>query len=132
MPARKTAETLDTDSVMTFLSHLGVRQHEVHKRISDTLMKALIDEIRKSGAGGGSSNNNGGGGGSMSSAHKDRLLDLLKSCWMYATTIPELRPVLWAVLKQLGEVRFEKVGWLGVPWVCVSVHQTCSRSQINS
>jgi hypothetical protein len=96
-PARKTVETLDTDSVMTFLSHLGVRQHEVHKRISDTLMKALVDEIRKSG-------NNSGGGSGMGGAHRDRLLDLLKSCWMYATTIPELRPVLWAVLRQLGEV----------------------------
>jgi hypothetical protein len=102
-PARKTVETLDTDSVMTFLSHLGVRQHEVHKRISDTLMKALIDEVRKSGAGVGGGGG-GGNSGTMSSAHKDRLLDLLKSCWMYATTIPELRPVLWAVLKQLGEV----------------------------
>jgi hypothetical protein len=97
-PARKTVETLDTDSVMTFLSHLGVRQHEVHKRISDTLMKALVDEIRKSGG------NNSGGGSGVGGAHRDRLLDLLKSCWMYATTIPELRPVLWAVLRQLGEV----------------------------
>jgi hypothetical protein len=102
-PARKTVETLDTDSVMTFLSHLGVWQHEVHKRISDTLMKALVDEIRKSGASG-SGNNSGGGSGVGGSAHRDRLLDLLKSCWMYATTIPELRPVLWAVLRQLGEV----------------------------
>jgi hypothetical protein len=78
---------------MAFLSHLGVRQHDVHKRISDTLMKSLVDEVQKASPGGGG---------------KAGLLDLLKSCWMYATTIPELRPVLWAVLKQLGEVRCQE------------------------
>jgi hypothetical protein len=80
----QTEEPLDTDSVMIFLSHLGVRQHEVHKRISDTLMKQLEGEIRKS-------------------SSQDALLELLKSCWTYATTMLELRPVLWAVLKTLGE-----------------------------
>lgn len=83
---KKTVESLDTDSVMAFLSHLGVRQHEVHLRLSDTLLKLLQDEIRKS-------------------KSQESLLELLKSCWVYATTIPELRPVLWAVLKRLGEVR---------------------------
>ena len=77
-------ESLDSDSVMVFLSHLGVSQHEVHKRVSDTLLKQLEDEIRKTGS-------------------QEPLLELLKSCWSYATAQPELRPVLWAVLKQLGE-----------------------------
>jgi hypothetical protein len=76
-------ETLDTDSVMTFLSHLNVRQYDVHKRISDTLLKQLEEEIRNTTA-------------------EEPLLDLLKTCWFYATTIPELRPVLWAVLRKLG------------------------------
>jgi bromodomain-containing protein 7/9 len=76
-------ESLDTDSVLTFLSHLGVSQHEVHKRISDSLRTQLEDEIRKA-------------------QGKEPLLNLLQSCWPYATSIPELRPVLWAVLKQLG------------------------------
>ena len=78
-----TAESLDTDSVMTFLSHLGVRQHETHKRISETLSRTLEEEIRKTTA-------------------EEPLLELIKSCWLYATTVEELRPVLWAVLKQLG------------------------------
>lgn len=78
-----TVETLDSDSVMTFLSHLGVRQHEVHKRVSDALLHQLTEEIRKTAA-------------------EEPLLDLLKACWAYATTIPELRPVVWSVLKQLG------------------------------
>jgi hypothetical protein len=76
-------ESLDTDSVLLFLSHLGVGQHEVHKRIADSLQKQLEDEIRKT-------------------SSQEPLLNLLKSCWPYATTLPELRPVLWAVLKQLG------------------------------
>jgi len=80
----KTVESLDTDSVMTFLSRIGVTHHEVHKRISDTIMKQLEDEIRKA-------------------RSKEKLLDLLSSCWVYSTTITELRPILWAVLKQLGE-----------------------------
>jgi hypothetical protein len=77
-------ESLDTDSVMTFLSHLGLTQFEIHKRISDAFLKQLEDEIRK--------------------ARSDKpLLELLKNCWAHATTIPELRPVLWSILKQLGE-----------------------------
>lgn len=76
-------EPLDTDSVLTFLYHLGVSQHEVHKRISDALKLNLEDEIRKV-------------------EGTEPLLNLLKSCWQYATTIPELRPVLWAVLRKLG------------------------------
>jgi hypothetical protein len=77
-------ESLDTDSVLAFLTYLGVSQHEVHKRISDSLQKQLEDEIRKV--------NN-----------QEALLSLLKNCWKYATTVPELRPILWAVLKQLGD-----------------------------
>lgn len=82
-------EPMDTDSVLKFLSHLGVSQHEIHKKISDALLKELEDEIRKT--------------SSASSASNEPLLHLLKSSWNYATAIPELRPVLWAVLKQLGD-----------------------------
>lgn len=77
-------ESLDTDSVLVFLTHLGVSHYEVHRRISDSLQKQLEDEIRKV--------NN-----------QEALLSLLKTCWHYATTVPELRPILWAVLKQLGD-----------------------------
>lgn len=76
-------ESLDTDSVLLFLSHLGVGLHEVHKRLSDALQKQLEDEIRKT-------------------SSEEALLNLLKSCWPYTTTLPELRPVLWAVLRKLG------------------------------
>ena len=58
-------------------------RHEVHKRITDSLQKQLEDEIRKL-------------------TSQEPLLNLLKSCWQYATVLPELRPILWAVLKQLG------------------------------
>lgn len=101
-----TPESLDTDSVMTFLHHLGVSHYEVHKRISDMLLKQLEDEIRKSSSSSSSSatmttttTTNSGGAAPPQQA----LLDLLQSCWAYATTMSELRPVLWAVLKQLGE-----------------------------
>ena len=77
-------ESLETDSALMFLSHLGVSHYEVHKRIADTLLKQLEIEIRKT----------------QSDAP---LLDLLRSCWVYATTITELRPVLWTVLRQLGK-----------------------------
>jgi len=79
-------ESLDTDSVMLFLSHLGVTQYDVHKRISDTLLKELEDEIRNA-------------------QSQEPLLELLKSSWAYATKFPdsELRPVVLAVLKKLGE-----------------------------
>ena len=79
----ETVESLDTDSVLMFLYHLGVSQHEVHKRIADALKGNLEDEIRKV-------------------KGTEPLLILLRSCWQYSTTIPELRPVLWAVLRQLG------------------------------
>lgn len=77
-------ESLDTDSVLLFLSHLGTTHHEVHKRLSDTLLRQLDDEIRKT-------------------RSEQPLLDLLKSCWQYVTTVSELRPILWSVLKQLGD-----------------------------
>ncbi|CAB9507134.1 Bromodomain-containing protein 7 [Seminavis robusta] len=77
-------ESLGTDSAMAFLSNLGVSQYEVHKRVGDTLLKHLEVEIKKT-------------------QKPEPLLNLLKSCWVYATTIPELRPVLWTVLKQLGK-----------------------------
>ncbi len=82
----KALESLDTDSVLTFLGHLGVSRFEVHKRIADSLQKQLEEEIRKIGSG-----------------NQEPLLSLLKTCWHPATTVPEFRPILWAVLKQLGE-----------------------------
>jgi hypothetical protein len=77
-------ETLDTDSVLKFLGHLGVSQYEVHKRVGDALQKQLEDELRKVTAQG-------------------PLLNLLQNCWPYATSNSEFRPILWAVLRQLGE-----------------------------
>jgi hypothetical protein len=77
-------ETLDTDSVLKFLGHLGVSQYEVHKRVGDALQKQLEDELRKVTAQG-------------------PLLTLLQNCWPYATSNSEFRPILWAVLRQLGE-----------------------------
>ncbi|GAX09849.1 bromodomain-containing protein 7/9 [Fistulifera solaris] len=79
-----TVESLDTDSVMTFLSHLGLSQYEIHKRISDTLLQTLEEEIRKSNS-------------------TEPLLHLLQACWPYVTVVPELRPVLWSLLRQLGD-----------------------------
>ena len=76
-------ESLETGAALSFVSHLGVSQHEVHKRIADTLLKQLDVEIRKTNS-------------------EEPLLNLLKQCWGYATTIPELRPVLLTVLRQLG------------------------------
>jgi bromodomain-containing protein 7/9 len=35
--------------------------------------------------------------------NQEALLNLLKNCWHYATTVSEIRPILWAVLKQLGD-----------------------------
>ncbi|GKY91134.1 hypothetical protein MPSEU_000086200 [Mayamaea pseudoterrestris] len=81
---KQTEEPLDSDPAIAFLSHLGVSHYEVHKRISDTLMKQLEEEIRKS-------------------KNTEALLSLLQSCLTFATTQTEMRPVLWAVLKQLGE-----------------------------
>ena len=77
------SEELETDSVMMFLHHLGMPQYDIHKRVSDTLMKQLEDEIRQA-------------------SQPEALLELLKSSWAYATSLPELRPVVWAVLKKLG------------------------------
>lgn len=81
---KKDVESLDTDSVLQFLGHLGVSHYEVHKRVGDVLQKQLEDELRKV------------------TAHAP-LLHLLQNCWPYATANPEFRPILWAVLRQLGE-----------------------------
>jgi hypothetical protein len=81
---KKNIETLDTDSVIEFLGHLGVSQYEVHKRVGDALQKRLEDELRKVTAQG-------------------PLLHLLQNVWPYATANPEFRPILWAVLRQLGD-----------------------------
>lgn len=77
---KTTVESLDSDSVMTFLSHLGVSQYEVHRRISDTLLKQLEDEIRKT---------------SKSEGKEQQLLFLLQESWSYAVRLPELRPIVW-------------------------------------
>eukprot|EP00531_Pseudo-nitzschia_arenysensis_P000761 CAMPEP_0116156306 /NCGR_PEP_ID=MMETSP0329-20121206/22763_1 /TAXON_ID=697910 /ORGANISM="Pseudo-nitzschia arenysensis, Strain B593" /LENGTH=962 /DNA_ID=CAMNT_0003653383 /DNA_START=90 /DNA_END=2978 /DNA_ORIENTATION=+ len=78
-----TVESLDTDSVLKFLGHMGVSQYYVHKRIGDALQKQLENELRKV-------------------TSEGALLHLLKSCWPYAEKNAEFRPILWAVLKQLG------------------------------
>eukprot|EP00537_Pseudo-nitzschia_pungens_P012247 CAMPEP_0172386622 /NCGR_PEP_ID=MMETSP1061-20121228/4099_1 /TAXON_ID=37318 /ORGANISM="Pseudo-nitzschia pungens, Strain cf. pungens" /LENGTH=1045 /DNA_ID=CAMNT_0013116025 /DNA_START=187 /DNA_END=3324 /DNA_ORIENTATION=+ len=76
-------ESLDTDSVMKFLGHMGVSQYLVHKRIGDALQKELENELRKV-------------------TSEQALLHLLQNCWQYAVSNAEFRPILWAVLKQLG------------------------------
>lgn len=76
-------ESLDTDSVLQFLGHMGVSQYDVHKRIGDALQKQLENELRKV-------------------TSEGALLHLLQNCWPYATSNTEFRPILWAVLKQLG------------------------------
>lgn len=76
-------ESLDTDSVLKFLGHMGVSQYDVHKRIGDALQKQLENELRKV-------------------TSEGALLHLLRNCWPYATSNAEFRPILWAVLKQLG------------------------------
>ena len=76
-------ESLDTDSVLQFLGHMGVSQYDVHKRIGDALQKQLENELRKV-------------------TSEGALLHLLQNCWPYATSNAEFRPILWAVLKQLG------------------------------
>jgi Bromodomain len=91
--ASSNVESLDTDSVMEFLSHLGVSQYEVHKRISDTLLKKLEDEIKRTST----------SSSSQQQQQQQSLLDLLQNSWAYAVALPELRPIVWAVLRQLGE-----------------------------
>jgi len=76
-------ESLDTDSVLKFLGHMGVPQYLVHKRIGDALQKELENELRKV-------------------TSEGALLHLLQNCWQYAVSNAEFRPILWAVLKQLG------------------------------
>ena len=93
-------ESLDTDSVLEFLTYLGVSQHECHKRIADSLQKELEDELRR--------------------VHKQEpLLNSLENVWRYATKVPELRPILWATLKQLGDntplPMLQALGWKPAP-----------------
>jgi hypothetical protein len=87
---KETVETLDSDSVMEFLAHLGVSQHGVHKRISGLLLRQLEDEIRKT-------------------TDDVPLRALLSESWKYALIMAELRPIIWAILKQLGEKTPEAV-----------------------
>jgi hypothetical protein len=81
---KETVETLDSDSVMEFLSHLGVTQHSVHKRVSSVLLRQLEDEIRKT-------------------TDDELLKELLKLVWKYVHLMAESRPIIWAILRQLGE-----------------------------
>jgi hypothetical protein len=76
-------EPLDTDPVLEFLSHFGVSRLDIHKRISDALRSQLEDEIRKT-------------------SDTAPLLKLLSKIWWTATQVPELRPVVIAILKKLG------------------------------
>ena len=76
-------ESLDTDSILEFLSHFGVSRLDVHKRVSDALLIQLEDEIRKTHG-------------------TTPLLNLLSRIWFNATKIPEMRPVVLAILKKLG------------------------------
>jgi hypothetical protein len=68
--AARNKEPLDTDSVMTFLSHLGVRQQSVHEKISNKLLKQLEDVIHKT-------------------DDEAAVLTLLANCWVYVPTITE-------------------------------------------
>ena len=79
-------ESLDTDSVLEFLSHLGVSHHQVHQRVSDTLLKQLEDEIRKT-------------------AEDGPLLVLLKDVWQLTTLLnqTQFRPLIWTILLKLGD-----------------------------
>lgn len=83
---KETVETLDTDSVLEFLSHLGVSHHKVHQRISDSLLKQLEDEVRKT-------------------TDDKPLLDLLSDVWGYAVKLKQvqMRPIIWTILRKLGE-----------------------------
>ena len=83
---KDTVETLDTDSVLEFLSHLGVPHHKVNQRISDTLLKQLEDEIRKT-------------------TDDKPLFDLLSDSWGYAVKLKQvqLRPIIWTILRKLGD-----------------------------
>ena len=83
---KETVESLDTDSVLEFLSHLGVSHHKVNQRISDSLLKQLEDENRKT-------------------TDDKPLLDLLSDVWGYAVKFKQvqLRPIIWSILRKLGE-----------------------------
>ena len=83
---KETVESLDTDSVLEFLSHLNVSHHQVHQRIADTLLKQLEDEIRKT-------------------TDDKPLLDLLADVWGYTVKLKQaqLRPIIWTILRKLGE-----------------------------
>lgn len=77
-------EPLDTDSVLAFLSQLGVRTYGVHKRVTDALLKDLVDEIQKTDS-------------------TENLEDMLSPCLKYATTVVEFRQIVQAILKRLGD-----------------------------
>jgi hypothetical protein len=117
-----TVESLDSDSVMTFLSHLDVPQYHVHKRITDALIHELCEAIRNTSTTTSTSKSKSidmiastktiiGSTGTPSTDtitkepsddNNSALYELLKSCWVYTTTIVELRPILWSILKLLG------------------------------
>jgi nickel-dependent lactate racemase len=88
----ETTESLDTDSVLEFLSHLGVSHLQAHKRISEHLSKRLTDEIEKT-------------------TDHGSLLVLLPDVW--AATVKfeqkQLSPIISSILKKLGEATPEAV-----------------------
>jgi len=91
-----TVEPFETESVLTFLNHLGVSRYEIHKKVGDALRMKLESEIEKVDL-----KSNGSGSGSGAGG-KEKLLKLLKSSWEY-THIPALRPVLISLVKKLGD-----------------------------
>jgi hypothetical protein len=85
-------EPFQPESVLTFLHHLGVTRHEVHKKIGDTLRTSLEVEIDRIDI----SNSR------CAEGNKKALFDLLQSSWNFIS-VPELRPVVISLIKKLGD-----------------------------
>jgi len=86
-------EPFQPESVLTFLEHLGVTRYEVHKKLSDTLKVALEDEIEGVDIAPSSP---------MGEKNRNSLLELLKSAWQFIH-VPDLRPIVIALVKKLGD-----------------------------
>ena len=85
----KNVEPFQPGPVFTFLSHLGVSYQEIHRRILEALRSHLLEEIERTTA---------------TNTNNEALLNLLKESWAVSNLgVPELRPVLVAVLKKLEE-----------------------------